>query len=249
MHVVCAWIGNTELIAAKHYLQLADDDFAAAAKTDGAKYGARNAKTAQNTAQHGACTERAPNEKPRKIRGFLRFSRVFRGRTIALVGTPLTSPPPPSSPTSVPLSFDFGTGTSPVAAGYTGVSPTTVYSAGLGYGWQSGVIDSRDRGTGGDLNRDFNFSPDGTFAVNLANGTYYVTITMGDAAYAHYQMGVFLEGLQVDSVSTALGSFSTKTYSVTVAGGQLNVRIAALGTLDANAIINGLTVSSTPLPP
>jgi hypothetical protein len=36
--VVCAWIGNTELIAAKHYLQVTDGDFdravSGAAKSD-----------------------------------------------------------------------------------------------------------------------------------------------------------------------------------------------------------------------
>jgi len=31
MHVVCAWIGNTKAVAAKHYLQVTDDDFAKAA--------------------------------------------------------------------------------------------------------------------------------------------------------------------------------------------------------------------------
>jgi integrase len=31
IHVVCNWIGNTERIAAKHYLQVTDDDFAKAA--------------------------------------------------------------------------------------------------------------------------------------------------------------------------------------------------------------------------
>lgn len=32
MHVVCDWLGNTQLIAAKHYLQVTDADFAAALK-------------------------------------------------------------------------------------------------------------------------------------------------------------------------------------------------------------------------
>jgi hypothetical protein len=27
IHVVCAWIGNTEMIAAKHYLQVTEADF------------------------------------------------------------------------------------------------------------------------------------------------------------------------------------------------------------------------------
>ena len=31
IHVVCSWIGNNQLIAAKHYLQVTDDDFEQAA--------------------------------------------------------------------------------------------------------------------------------------------------------------------------------------------------------------------------
>jgi hypothetical protein len=32
MHVVCQWIGNTEAIAAKHYLQVTDDHFSKAVR-------------------------------------------------------------------------------------------------------------------------------------------------------------------------------------------------------------------------
>ena len=32
IHVVCAWIGHTQLIAAKHYLQVTDEDFERATK-------------------------------------------------------------------------------------------------------------------------------------------------------------------------------------------------------------------------
>ena len=32
-HIVCTWIGNTERIAAKHYLQVTDDYFERAAKS------------------------------------------------------------------------------------------------------------------------------------------------------------------------------------------------------------------------
>lgn len=71
IHVVCAWIGNTEAIAAKHYLQVTDADFMRAAKTDSAPNSAPCAKTAQNAAQHQARTERAQNNKSQ---GILRFS-------------------------------------------------------------------------------------------------------------------------------------------------------------------------------
>ncbi len=53
IHVVCSWIGHAAAIAQKHYLQVTDQDFDRAAKTNSAKYSAR---TAQNTAQHPART-------------------------------------------------------------------------------------------------------------------------------------------------------------------------------------------------
>jgi len=31
LHVVCAWMGNSQAVAAKHYLQVTDDHFKAAA--------------------------------------------------------------------------------------------------------------------------------------------------------------------------------------------------------------------------
>jgi hypothetical protein len=55
LHVVTAWIGNSELVAAKHYLQLTDDHFTRATSDD----------TAQNAAQklhEAAGNDR--NEKP-----------------------------------------------------------------------------------------------------------------------------------------------------------------------------------------
>jgi hypothetical protein len=75
LHVVCAWIGNTERIAAKHYLQVTEDYFTLAAKTDSAKYSAQNPKTAQNTAQHRTGTER---QNPGNFGVFRDFSSISR---------------------------------------------------------------------------------------------------------------------------------------------------------------------------
>jgi len=73
MHVACAWIGNTERIAAKHYLQVTEDYFTLAAK-----------RTAQNTAHSSpkqpkmqGSTEHAPNEKTPDLPGFSADSQVF----------------------------------------------------------------------------------------------------------------------------------------------------------------------------
>jgi fibronectin type 3 domain-containing protein len=78
------------------------------------------------------------------------------------------------------LSFDFGTDTSPTAPGFTQITPATVYNTTRRFGWLSGAIQSSDYPAIADpLTRDFNFTSNGTFATDLANGTYTVTVTMG----------------------------------------------------------------------
>ena len=67
-----------------------------------------------------------------------------------------------------------------------------------------------------------------TFALDVANGNYDVTVTLGDSVQAHDQMGVFLEGLQVDSVTTAKGEFSTKTYTASVGDGPASGNFVVL---------------------
>lgn len=146
------------------------------------------------------------------------------------------------------LTFDFGTTGSPLSDGATRVTESTIYSAGLAYGWQSGVIDSRDRGPSAGatfISRDLNFTSNGVFAVDLANGSYNVTVQLGDTAYAHDSMGVFIEGTQYDTVTTAAGQVSSRTYNVTVADGQLNLGLQDLAGPDANVSIVGLEIAST----
>jgi hypothetical protein len=141
--------------------------------------------------------------------------------------------------------FDFGTAGSPVEVGYQGVAPTTAYTASAGYGWQSGVIGAADRGAGTLLQRDLNYSSDMTFAVDLPNGVYEILLTMGDAAWYHHdRMGVFLEGSQVDTVSTAPSEVLTLHYGgIDVSDGQFNLRIDDLGGTDSNAVIGGLEIA------
>ena len=139
--------------------------------------------------------------------------------------------------------FDFGTPTSPVAAGATQVTPATIYSAAQGYGWQSGTVSSRDYTTVADLTtQDFNYTSNGTFAVDVPNETYTVTVTMGSGGFAKSSMGVFLEGAQVDSVNTAAGQYAVKTYVTTITNGQLDVGLRNLGGDDP--VINALTISA-----
>ncbi|HJQ78965.1 MAG TPA: S8 family serine peptidase, partial [Lacipirellulaceae bacterium] len=138
--------------------------------------------------------------------------------------------------------FDFGTASSPVAAGYTQITRNHRYSAAVGYGWQLGSVSDISRGTGTDLTRDVNFTHDGTFALDLANGQYDVIATIGDTVLAHDLVGVFVEGLQLDTITTAGGQTVSRTYRVSVADGQLNLRLADLGGSDWWAMMSGLEI-------
>ena len=77
--------------------------------------------------------------------------------------------------------FDFGAPTSATEPGATLVAATP-YSPGAGYGWTAAgyLPGAFDRGKGTPPAGAFNFGVDGTFAVDLPNGTYAVTAQFGD---------------------------------------------------------------------
>ena len=54
MHVVCAWLGNSQPVAAKHYLQVTDEHFQRGAKC-GAQSGALEAQNQAQQAGEGEC--------------------------------------------------------------------------------------------------------------------------------------------------------------------------------------------------
>ncbi len=143
------------------------------------------------------------------------------------------------------LSFDFGTSTSVVETGYQRVENRTRYTSSLKFGWQSGTINAIDRGIGNSVSRDFNYTADGTFAVDLPNGVYEVTVQLGDPTALRDRMAVSLEGIQVDEVSTNMTVVSN-TYSTLVMDRQLSLRLRDLGGENLNVLIAGLTVRSAP---
>ena len=56
-------------------------------------------------------------------------------------------------------------------------------------------------------------------------------------------MAVFLEGIQVNTVSTAAGQYAINAYLVDVLDGQLTLKLVDLGGTNANIVINGLEIS------
>ena len=107
-----------------------------------------------------------------------------------------------------------------------------------------------DRGgkAGADLQRDFAYSTDGTFAVDLPGGTYNVTLLLGDASTFHDNVAVYLEGALVDTVTTPTGGWVTRTYTVALTDGQLTLRLRDLGGADFNWALNALQIVTAPSP-
>jgi integrase len=67
LHVVTAWIGNSEIVAANHYLQVTDADFMAAAS--GAKSGAMEVRNPVRTQADSTCPNSRFSAKSRDIPG------------------------------------------------------------------------------------------------------------------------------------------------------------------------------------
>jgi hypothetical protein len=160
------------------------------------------------------------------------------------LGTPSTTTASPNpSGFTAPLNYRFGTASSPVPAGAMGVTESTAFNANLGYGWTYGWLGSYEEGQGTAQDSGFIWTTDATFAVNLANRTYNVTVTLGDEKYAHALMGVYLQNQQVDSVTTTAGQLVTKTYTVTITNGQLQLGLYNLGATDPFVWIQSLSIS------
>ncbi|MEI7025353.1 rhamnogalacturonan lyase family protein [Paenibacillus sp. y28] len=153
---------------------------------------------------------------------------------------------------AVPMKFDFGTDSSPVASGYTRVSQSTVYTASRGYGLDK-TVNSRDRGTQDTLLRDFVVSSSYSFLVDLPAGDYVVKVISGDAI-ASNKTDVTIEGISYGTMSSASGSYAELTRTVHVADGQLTIAFSRDGRANAVEIVSatapeGLTVTEVTYAP
>ncbi|MGI9460271.1 MAG: Ig-like domain-containing protein, partial [Pirellulales bacterium] len=139
--------------------------------------------------------------------------------------------------------FDFGRVSSPVGSGYTQITSADGYIASKGYGFLTGrAFGSTDRGVGTDVTRDYVSFFDAVFAVDVPDGSYEVTVSLGDpSSYLHDFMGVFLEGVQVDTVTT-YAEVKTATYQVDVTDGQLTILFDDLGGSDSFVCVEEVVV-------
>ncbi|MCL4203911.1 MAG: hypothetical protein KJ000_15520, partial [Pirellulaceae bacterium] len=172
------------------------------------------------------------------------FGAGFRSASALTFSEPAFSAPESSVP-AFSASFDFGSTKSPVEPGYQSVAHRTKYSVQTGFGWLSGSIKALDRRTGSALDRDANLTSNGIFAVDVPNGSYAVTVRLGDLGRTvRDEMAVFLQGVQVDRVTTAARSVESRTYQLAVTDGQLTLNLRDFGGRDKSVSITGLVVTA-----
>ncbi|HXG12418.1 MAG TPA: PKD domain-containing protein, partial [Gemmataceae bacterium] len=131
---------------------------------------------------------------------------------------------------TAPLLFDFGTDTSPVADGAVGV-PLVKYSSARGYGWKSlPGLTAVDRLTSDPLTCDFHRGRNGTFVVDLPNGSYQVTAILGDPFSLLDRVNLTVEGQMVAARLFAnVGGTVRATFQADVTDGRLDLQIADKG--------------------
>jgi lysophospholipase L1-like esterase len=161
------------------------------------------------------------------------FQKVSRRITAAALGLmtaflPLSGVLPDTTQQSVSAAqtewrFDLG-GTA--ESGYTSVSASQAYDASKGYGFRnpSGVKDVSASGSGA-ASDAVQFTDtensDNTFDVDLPNGLYRVTVTLGDTN----RTSVYMENmLQIVNMT---GNNAVDSILIPVTDGQLNLRAAA----------------------
>ena len=139
--------------------------------------------------------------------------------------------------------FDLGTPTSPLAPGYTRVTPASAYRPAIGYGWTAGTLAARDRGTADPLRRDFVFARHATFVVDVPRGVYQTLVLLGDPTVAHDQVRVTIEGDDEGTYSTLAGQLLSVNGRYRMAeDGQITVVVEDLGGTDPNAAIAAIIV-------
>lgn len=126
-----------------------------------------------------------------------------------------------ASAASANWKFDFGSGG--VENGYTGVSASTGYDAGRGYGFSSGTsvsdVGASGRGALSDAVQFKNSAPTGryTFCADVPDGLYQVSVWLGNTN----RTSVAIEGMY--QIMNMTGNNAYHTLQVPVTDGQLNI--------------------------
>ncbi|MGO4499553.1 rhamnogalacturonan acetylesterase [Paenibacillus sp. 2RAB27] len=121
------------------------------------------------------------------------------------------------------LKFDFGVGSADI--GYTKITPLTQYEKSVGYGFSHVKnVHAKDREEPSALRRDFCIPLDTSFLVDVPDGTYRVSILLGDEIAETETTITTGEGrLVLHKQRTSAGHFARSSFSVWVTGSQLKL--------------------------
>jgi len=144
--------------------------------------------------------------------------------------------------------FNFTGASAAVAEGF--INDTgAVYDAARGFGWVRDISGSnRIRGQVAEPWRDsFLFTRNhDVWTCDLPNGTYTVTVCIGDSGHEQTGQNVALEGDYVlEDIDTPRGGFAEKTAEVTVGDGRLTVAIGKPESA-TNTCLNWIRVGTSP---
>jgi len=155
-------------------------------------------------------------------------------------GSAIQPLPPPLAPSAVKVSFQPPS--SPTAAGYLSDTGLTYGSRSEHlYGWSadhSDVVFDRQVNDDQRLDTVVRVKQGGRWELGVSNGSYAVTVTVGDAAQSTTN-NVWIEGVNLfNYVDLAPNAFVTRSVNVTVSDGRLLLGIgaAASGMTGINSI-------------
>lgn len=142
--------------------------------------------------------------------------------------------------------YDFGTALSPVASGWTRISPLSSGDI----SWDQPVM-ARDAGTISGVsvvNQDVVASSlRRTLHHNIANGVWQVTLNMGEVGAVHDNMRIFAEGFLLNEsnasdIDSDADEFVEVSGLVQVRDGVLDLQFESLGGVDTDWVVSSLSL-------
>ncbi len=164
----------------------------------------------------------------------------------ATFSTEDSAPPPQPKPT-LPIKVNFQPPGSQIPTGFK-KDDGRLFDTGRGYGW-SQIVSGTDRNSSIDQTIDTfesisNLTP-GTWNYNLPNGTYYLTMVLGDPQREQGPHWLTAEGLQLAKrVVTKRGEYlAIVDYPVVIKDGTLSIKLG--GGSEGQTILNYLIIQET----
>ncbi|WP_425436644.1 rhamnogalacturonan acetylesterase [Paenibacillus donghaensis] len=145
-------------------------------------------------------------------------------------------------------SYQFDFGLQAAASGYTKVSPETLYTQELGYGFTAGsTVYGRSRGGVDPLRNDFCIPHKAVFLADIPDGVYRISLLLGDLIADTSTVIRAGEGKFVlDTLNVPSGQFLRDGFSLCIRSGQLRLSFSGaaprINALEIVPDLEGLTV-------